>query len=113
MVVVRWTRDCYRLFYGKSGYVKEAFLTGIRILLHALLVVLAHLLCGRCIQCVYGVEGLIAEFCEDTHVDKPYVALHVGLVLGMDGTCRHHHRTIVVAHVLKHSARVTARTCPS
>ena len=64
---------------------------------------LSHLLCGCRIQFVYGVEGLVAEFCEDTHVDEPYVALHVGLVLGMYGTCRHHHRTIVVAHVLKHS----------
>ena len=71
-----------------------------RTILHALLVVFSHLLRGCRIQVVYGVEGLVAEFCED--IDKPYVTLHVGFVHGMDGTCRYHHRTIVVAHVLQH-----------
>lgn len=81
---------------------KEALLTGVRVLLHALLVVLAHLVRGCGIQLVDGIEGLVAELREDAHVYEPDIALHVGLVPGADGACRHHDRSIVVGHVLKH-----------
>ena len=81
---------------------KEALLAGVRVLLHALLVVLAHLVRGCGIQLVDGIEGLVAELREDAHVYEPDIALHVGLVPGADGACRHHDRSIVVGHVLKH-----------
>lgn len=51
----------------------------------------------------YGVEDLVAKFCEDTHIAGPYVALYIGLVLGMHGMRWYHNSTIVIAHVLKHS----------
>lgn len=64
---------------------KETLLTSVRVLLHALLIMFAHLIRGCGIQLVYGIKGLVSELCKDTHVYEPNIALHVGLVLGMDG----------------------------
>ena len=50
-------------------------------------------------------ERHVAELGEDAHVNKPHVALHVGLVPGTAGAGGNQHGPVVVCHVLHHAVQ--------
>ena len=82
-------------------YGKEKLFTGLRTLLHSLLVVFLHLLCNGGIQFFDGIEDVVTKRGKDPAVDNPHMILYEALVLRMHRTCRDGYTAVVVTEVIK------------
>ncbi len=96
LVPLFWQRHQVWLLDGQ-----EQLLAGLGALLHALLVVLAHLPCDGRVQLVYAVERLVAQCGEHAPVHDLHMVFDAGFVFGPRRARRDGHAAVVVAKVVE------------